>query len=514
MSKNKKEIIAIDIGSSAIKIVKVSRDKNKTALKDFFIYEYPFEQRQKSFSLLVLLPILKDLAEKRGLAEYDCTVALSGPGIIMRKLSVPLMSKKELSTSLPLLMQKYVPFDLKTALINYYHLDKNSVFAVCVKKEEIEILKEVFAQANINLKNISIAPLAFFLKEKVNFAVIDFGESFTLVSIFSQGILLFSRTLSIGGKTLTLALSKTVYSDQRQISSNYLDAEKIKIEKGILLENPILLALIRPILEKLSLEVKRTFDFFHDQTDSSAKIEKIYLTGGSSQLKGLIPFLKEQTNLELELLPLPQDLFYDPAIDKISFARKFPYFSLAIGLVSDEAEKINFLKPSQFKPFSFSYENLKFISIAYLSFLIVIWLGFIGINVFLSFQKKNINEKYSNIAPLLQRISQIDVLEKKFLEMQNNLPMYKTSQALPSLLMEFSRNINTSIYFKQISTVNDLITINGFILGTGQEIQLSEFLAFLNSKEYLKDINLISSNEESFADEKGMSFEISVGMKL
>jgi len=70
-------------------------------------------------------------------------------------------------------------------------------------------------------------------------------------------------------------------------------------DKAIQARNAIL-----PLLENMAQDIEQTFKYFSYQVTQSqiTRFEKVILSGGSSYLNGLLPFLRNRLNVEVELI--------------------------------------------------------------------------------------------------------------------------------------------------------------------------------------------------------------------
>jgi type IV pilus assembly protein PilM len=158
--------------------------------------------------------------------------------------------------------------------------------------------------------------------------VVDLGSFSTDIAIIEDGIPILTRSVDIGGETITQALAKS-------LNVNESRAEQFKRDigftsSGVASVPKIIETTINPIIN----EIKYSFDLYLGQ-HKDASVEKIILTGGSSVLPGLVDYLKQILNINifvgdpwarviypLELKPVLQELG--------------PRFAVAIGLAMRE----------------------------------------------------------------------------------------------------------------------------------------------------------------------------------
>jgi type IV pilus assembly protein PilM len=161
-----------------------------------------------------------------------------------------------------------------------------------------------------------------------NVMIVSFGAQTTDIAILRKGILMFTRTISAGGDTLTRVISES-------LDFTILQAESYKktygLEKNIL-EGKIV-AVLKPVMDTITGEMKRAIGFF-EETYKNEHIGVILLTGGNAKLPGLIPYLAEATGIEVQQGNPWVGIRKDPRFNVLN--AEGPLFAVAIGLALRE----------------------------------------------------------------------------------------------------------------------------------------------------------------------------------
>jgi type IV pilus assembly protein PilM len=127
-------------------------------------------------------------------------------------------------------------------------------------------------------------------------AVVDIGSSVTNIVVHQGGVPKFVRILLMGGADLTRALA-----DRAGVSAD--EAERLKRETvlgpiGAGSENPIE-RLLDSEVQAFASEVRGSLDYYSAQADS-ARIDQLIVSGGGSQMSGLVERLQAATRLPVE----------------------------------------------------------------------------------------------------------------------------------------------------------------------------------------------------------------------
>jgi cell division ATPase FtsA len=94
---------------------------------------------------------------------------------------------------------------------------------------------------------------------------------------------------------------------QKELNLSFEEAEQVKhgkVIEGVSQEN--IAALMQSVSEVLLLEIQKTFDFFR-ATSVNEQIQRIYVSGGCSQVTGLLDHLKNNQSGPVRVLDVLSD---------------------------------------------------------------------------------------------------------------------------------------------------------------------------------------------------------------
>ena len=81
------------------------------------------------------------------------------------------------------------------------------------------------------------------------------------------------------------------------------------------------------IAKEITDEISRSIEFYSIKNRGDS-IQNLYLTGGSSQLKGLDELIEEEIDLKSEMIDPFSDVTFDPAIEK----NNKEFYAVVVGL--------------------------------------------------------------------------------------------------------------------------------------------------------------------------------------
>ena len=345
-----KACVGLDIGSSAVKAVEL-----KPAGKGFKVAAFGTEPVPPDAIVdgaiidgNAVTDAIKRLFENNAFKTKDVAASLSGNAVIVKKISLPVMTPAELSESILWEAEQYIPFDIQDVNLDYQILDPGTtadgrgtmeVLLVAAKKEKISDYTGVISQAGRTAVVVDVDAFALQNAYEVNYGLealqvvvlLNAGASAININILTGDQSVFTRDISIGGNAYTEAV-------QKELNLPFDSAEQAK--KGLPVDG-VSFDDVRPVLhamtENVLLEIQKTFDFFK-ATASSDRIDRIVVSGGASRVDGFAAALQERFGTPVESF----DPFRKIALDagKLHLAdaeNVLPTAAVAVGLALRKA---------------------------------------------------------------------------------------------------------------------------------------------------------------------------------
>lgn len=337
----RKEIVGIDIGSSSVKLVQLTEQKDAYQLRNVGILPLPSEAivDNSLMDTTSIVETIKDLMKSLGSKAQEVVCSISGNSVIIRKISLPAMTPEELEDQIAWEAEQYIPFDINDVNLDFEILDtdlsaagKMTVLLVASKKEIIDEYVSVFNEAGLKLVVVDVDSFAVQNIFEMNYspgenevtALINIGASIMNLNVVKGGLSLFTRDVQMGGNLYTEEI-------QRQFSLSSQDAEKCKIT-GDYSDKERLADTISRCNDTISLEIHRSLDFYNS-TAEDQKIGKIYLSGGGAKISMLSESLSQRLGLPVELLnPLKKISFSEKEFDPEYLQEIAPLVAVAAGL--------------------------------------------------------------------------------------------------------------------------------------------------------------------------------------
>ena len=293
-----KSLIAIDIGSSGIKVVEIKRGKlvsmGMELLPDNCLLNGEIIDQSK------IVQTLRNLINKLGISTENRRAALSvsGPNVLVKR-AVITPQEEDYSEQIYYEAQQQFHIDIHDMIFRYVELDgqnitddQKAILMIASRKDLIDKKVEIIKSLGMRVGVIDCDLLCIANMFEYNYpiadavvVVVNVGASFTQVMITYNGEFLFSREIPIGGNEYTAKISSELGMDNEA-------AESLKLAACMGDQDAIanIQSILSDINDLLVAEIRTSIDFFN-QDDATADVFRstnyIYLSGGASKTLGL-----------------------------------------------------------------------------------------------------------------------------------------------------------------------------------------------------------------------------------
>lgn len=303
------KIIGLDIGSHSIKAVQLRRTFRGFELVGFHEEKIPREGEAAPSDAVV--QALGELFGQKRIAGDMVITSLPGHLASARLIKLPFSDRKKMDQVIPFEVEGYTPFNIEEMVVSYHVVrveeEGAQILALLVRKDVLRDHLEALERANISPKIVDLDVLALYSISTLMFqgiegpfSLADVGASKTSICIVDGGHVSMIRSLPMGGEAITRAI-------QREFGLSHEEAEHGKALHGIILEvgggseeERRFSRCIESSISPLVREMKQTFHSY--QADHHDAIRRVYLCGGTSALRNLVPYLSRELGVEAEHL--------------------------------------------------------------------------------------------------------------------------------------------------------------------------------------------------------------------
>lgn len=338
-----KKMLGIDIGTSSIKIVELSRWgggrtlENYGEIKAAALFKEPFQGLEKGSYLLssyfasrAIQAILEEAKVKTRAAIF----AIPDFSTFYVSFDLPPMSEREIPDAVRFNAPQYIPLPISETTLDWRVIsgapgEKKSnlkVLLIAVANQVVQEYKRIAQMAGLELYALEAEALSVvrsLVKDnKKNVCVIDIGVQSTTVNIVEKGVLKKSYSFDFAGSQLTNAIASALDKSQTE-------AEEIKNKEGLLSSQKNISEPLYLLVDPLLIEIKKiTSEFLQFE---GKEIEEIYLTGGTANLPGLKEYFSEALKKRVQVPNCFADFLYPPILNE-TLKELAPRFSVAVGV--------------------------------------------------------------------------------------------------------------------------------------------------------------------------------------
>jgi len=272
--------------------------------------------------------------------------AVSAQSVFTRFVKLPAVGEGKIDQIIQFEAQQNVPFPISEVVWDYQIVGagddgRMEVVLVAIKADLLNEINQGVEGAGLRPALVDVAPMALFNAFRYNYSdltgctlLIDIGAR-TSNLLFVEPKKIFSRSIPIGGNTITSAVAK-------ELQIPYGAAERRKKEKGYVSlggsyaedDNPDVARMskiIRNTMTRLHAEITRSIGFYRAQQQGSQPA-RIYLCGGSANLPYMREFFTEKLQLPVEYFNPFRNVGVGGDVDVESVARHAHGLGEIVGL--------------------------------------------------------------------------------------------------------------------------------------------------------------------------------------
>jgi|GEM_PF-1000161 len=541
-----KRLIGLDIGNYSVKALGVHVNGTGQKIECLAMSEADREARQNGRNPEVLTELIKGCLAEGRIMDKDVVIMVSGSQVFIRRITMPPMPEEELDAVIPFEVQKYVSIPIDKMAMDYMIVGKKEedgvnkldVILVAAPKELVEQELSIARAAGLKPVAVSVAPLVQWKtltlrnseeREKVS-AMVDIGYERTVISFFNKGVLEFTRSINLGGNDVTKSLISAPISEggKELRTLLYDDADALKREHGFPSPKEVgttkdgisfanLSMLMRPVLEKLLSEIKASFDFYTTEFHVS-HVEKVIISGGGSELKGLREFLANALGIEVESANPIHDAEYVDGISEEITAASIPSLVTAYGLAAWKKEELNL--------FSGKKKNASIASIPALAApgciaamaMLFFYLNISGGVASAKFELEGKKKELSSLDSATTRVMQLSSKKRNLLMERDSYPQVLREDIDSAVILkEIRLHTADNIRLEYISFLSESptaekkkikVTGTAFFLDK-RGSAISDFMTALEDSIRFDDVRLINLEQDKDYTSEGLKFQIS-----
>lgn len=335
------EPVALDIGSTVIKLVQLKGSGKSYSLSKFGTVALPPEVIVEGAVMDAnrVSEAIRELLTSQKVKTKDVVLAVSGSSVIIKRVSISDMTDEELAESIKWEAEQYIPFSIDDVNVDFQKLGPGAtegqadILLVAVKKDKINDYVNLVKDAGLEPVVVDVDAFALANMYELNYeaeggitALLNIGASVTNINILRDGVSIFTRDITVGGNRYAEAL-------QRDLGLSYEDAERVK--RGGSAEGADadqVSSTMAAVTEDIVGNVQQSFDFFRSTTGSE-NVSRVLVSGGCAKIRDFTKILSERIEVPVEIVNPFKNVKVDPKhFDAVFVSESAPLAAIAVGL--------------------------------------------------------------------------------------------------------------------------------------------------------------------------------------
>lgn len=338
-------MLGLDISSSSVKLVELSRDKGGNLVLERCAIE-PLERGWITDGNIEkfdeVAEAVRRLVKKSGTKTKNVAMALPPSAVITKKIILPGgMTDQELELQVEAEANQYIPFPLDEVSLDFCVVGPSTasvgdldVLIAASRREKVQDiqglaeaagLKPVVIDVESYASRLATARLIENLPNKgvgMIVALFEIGALTTSMQVIRDDEVLYDRDQAFGGAQLTQLIV-------RQYGFSLEEAESKK--RSGELPDDYESSVLKPFVESMVQEIGRALQFFFTSTPNN-KVDYVMLAGGSSALPGLTAAVTQHTTFACSLVNPFDGMEMGDGVRLKKMTREAPSYLTSCGL--------------------------------------------------------------------------------------------------------------------------------------------------------------------------------------
>lgn len=343
--RNKAPLLGIDISSSVVKVLELSRKSGKYTVESYAVEPLPLnaviESRIENKDEVA--GAIKRAVKRSGTKAKEAAVAVSANSAITKIISYPAsLSEKELEDQIMMEAETLIPYPLEEVRLDFEILGRSStdvdevdVLLAASRSENVDARTEVLEKAGLIPKIVDVEAYtmenSFSLVSKqlmnngqgLTVAVVDIGANITTLHVLVDGQIVFTREQTFGGNMLTEEI-------ERHYGLSYQEAGRAKKENN--LPDDYNLKVLDPFKQAMTTTVTRALQFFFSASAQYQSIDHVVLSGGCASIQGVDAMIAEETGTSTSIANPFSDMTIGGRVSIQALSNDSPSMLIACGL--------------------------------------------------------------------------------------------------------------------------------------------------------------------------------------
>ena len=343
LGKGPPPLVGVDIGTSSIKLVQLSRSGNSYRLEAFGVEQLP--ENSVSEGVIVepdaVSTALRQAVKRAGVSAKRCAMAVTGSAVITKMINLPAdLSEDDIEAQIEVEAGHYIPYPREEVSLDFEVLgpsprnaDLLEILLAASKTEHVDMRREVAELAGLSVQVVDVESFAVSnafdlvrsaagIDESQTLAVLNIGSTSSSMIVLRGNRSIYNREHSFGGNQLIEECMRRYGMDVNQ--ARFMQRGE---EPPAGFEDEVL----EPFRQSIIQQISRVLQFYASSSDYMS-INMLYLSGGGALIPGLAEALGDEIGISTELGDPLKNVRLAPRINARQLDLVRPALTIACGL--------------------------------------------------------------------------------------------------------------------------------------------------------------------------------------
>lgn len=344
LSKASPGLIGVDISSSAVKVLQLSKSGTRYKVEHYAVEPLPpgAVVEKNLVDISAVGEAIRRAITRSGSKVKNASAAVAGSSVITKIIPMSAdLEGADLESQVELEAPNHIPYPIEEVRMDFEVLgpmpgnpDSNQVLLAASRSDIVEARVDALEIGGLTAKVMDVEAFAVenafaLLADQLGasgetgvVALIDSGATMTTLTVLKNGRSIYTREQVFGGKQLTDEV-------MRRYGLSYEDAGLAKRQGGLpeSYEDEVL----EPFKESLVQQTSRLLQFFYAASDYN-RVDQIVLAGGNAAITGLAQQVEEQLGVPTMVANPMAHMTLGARVQAPALAQDAPALMIAVGL--------------------------------------------------------------------------------------------------------------------------------------------------------------------------------------
>lgn len=343
LSKRSNIMLGLDISSTSVKLLELSRSGNKYRVESYGVEPLPENAVvEKNISDVEGVgEAIRRLVERCKTKVKFAAVAVAGSAVITKTIEMPAnLSEDEMENQIEIEADQYIPYPLDEVAMDFEiqgisprSEEQVEVLLAACRRENVEMREAALELGGLKTKVVDIEAhcmqraheliaAQFGFDEEQVVAIVDIGATMTTLSVLTDASTPYTREQLFGGKQLTEEI-------QRRYSLSVEEAGLAKKQGG--LPEDYETEVLQQFKEAVVQQVTRSLQFFYSSSQHD-DVDHIVLAGGTASIEGLAEMVAAKLGTPTTIANPFLGMTHSAKVNETSLSNDAPALMIACGL--------------------------------------------------------------------------------------------------------------------------------------------------------------------------------------